>query len=134
MRTARIAITVVLLSACSVTAGAFVLVVADPVNIAEHAVLNGWRATLYNVLTEEVLKIRQMAERLSAVVDLVTYVARDAPRWRTRVADGLPNTLGFMAALNGEQPADSGYAAVSRQPVDVGEVLTLLGEGPAENA
>jgi hypothetical protein len=83
---------------------------------------------IYRVLTQQVAKIHDMAERLSAVTDLVKYVAPDAPRWRTRrIDDALAASDAFLFALNGEQPSRHAYEAVARRVVAVGEVFVRFG-------
>jgi hypothetical protein len=131
-RTATIA---ALLCTLSVSAGAFQ--VYDPLNTLEHSFLNGWRESIGAVLTKQLDRVRQMAERLSAVTSLAKYVAPDAPRWRTRrIDEALAASDAFMGALNGGDRTGGGYAAVARSRVSVGSAFAGFGEEnvAAENA
>jgi hypothetical protein len=137
MRVYRIGIFVAAICVFSATASAFVAVVIDPINLVQHILLNDWRSKIESVFGQQVTKIREMAQRMSAFTDLVKYVAPDPPRWRTRrINDALAASDAFMFALNGEQSADTGYAAVARPLVAVRDVFARFGEDDdaAENA
>ena len=91
MRIRPIVIAIAMTCAFSATAGAFVLVVADPLNIAQHIALNSWRESIYSVVSDYVSKIGHMAQRLSLFTDLKKYIAADPPAWRTRrIVPALP--------------------------------------------
>jgi hypothetical protein len=81
----RTAVHVALLCTISVSAAAFE--VFDPINWIQHRLQNQWRETIGVVIENQLDKIRQMAQRLSAFTNLVKYVAPDAPLWRTRRID-----------------------------------------------
>ena len=135
MRLRRTAIITAVLCTISVSAGA--VVVFDPVNTLEHSFLNGWRASIGAVLTQQLDRVRQMAKRLSAVTSLTKYAAPGAPLWRTRrIDDALAASDSFMDALNGGDQTGRGYAAVARSRVPVGSVFAEFGEESfvAENA
>src|SRR6185436_888539 len=136
MNLRRVAVIAAVLCTLSVSAGAFE--VFDPLNTLEHSFLNGWRACIGAVLTQQLDRVRQMAKRLSAVTSLAKYVARDdPPRWRTRRIDAaLAASDAFMDALNGGDQTGRGYAAVARSRVPVGSVFAEFGEENfvAENA
>lgn len=137
MRVRSLVVAVVMTGAFSATAGAFVLVVIDPLSLIEHIALNSWRETIYSVLSDSVTTIGHMAERLSLFTDLTKYVPADPPAWRTRrIVPALPASDAYMAAINGGDTAGDGYAAVARQRVPVGDVFTRFGEAEdaAENA
>jgi len=137
MRLRRLAVIVTILCACSGTAGAYVLVVADIGNIAEHVLLNVWAELKNALLDAEISKIGHMAQRLSAWADLARYVAPDAPLWRTRrIVPALPASDAYMDALNGGDAGGGGYAAVARARVAVGDVFARFGaqDVAAENA
>jgi hypothetical protein len=132
-----IVVGVAMTCAFSASAGAFVLVVEDPINIAQHIALNGWREVIDSVLTRQVAKIGHMAQRLSLFTSLAKYVAPDAPAWRTRrIVPALPASDAFMAAINGGDSTGEGYAAVARQRVAVGDLFARFGDDDdaAENA
>ena len=65
MRFRYIVIAVVLVGACSTAASAYVLVVEDLVNLAEHILLTVWEDSINSVLDEHVAKIGQMVQRLT---------------------------------------------------------------------
>ena len=135
MRLYRTAIVLSVLCTLSVSAGAFE--VFDPINTLEHSILNGWRQSIGAVLTQQLDRVRQMAERLSAITSLAKYVEPDAPRWRTRrINDALAASDAFMQAINGGDPTGHGYAAVARRRAPVGSAFAEFGEesGAAENA
>ena len=137
MRLRRIVVMVGLLCACSATAGAYVLVVEDLGNIAEHIALNVWAELKNAVLDDEVATIAHMAQRLSTVTTLTKYVAPDPPAWRTRRIDNaLAASDTFLFALNGEASPITGYAAVARPRVAAADVFARWGENDdaAENA
>jgi len=99
---------------CTLSGSAGAVVVFDPLNTLEHSFLNGWRASIGAVLTQQLDRVRQMAKRLSAVTSLTKYVAPDAPRWRTRRIDNvLAASDAFMDALDGGDQKGSGIAAVA---------------------
>ena len=119
MNLRRTAVIAAVLCTLSVSAGAFE--VFDPLNTLEHSFLNGWRASIGAVLTQQLDRVRQMAKRLSVFTSLAKYVAPDAPRWRTRRIDAaLAASDAFMDALNGGDQTGRGYAAVARSRVPVG--------------
>ena len=135
MRARRTATLVALLCTLSVSATAFE--VFDPVNFSQHQLQNRWRETIGSVIENQLDKIRQMAQRLSAFTDLVKYVSPDVPRWRTRRINGaLAASDAFMAALNGGDARGAGYEAVARASVSASSALAGLGEDniEAENA
>ena len=131
----RTLILAVVLCTLSVSAGAFE--VFDPINTLEHSFLNGWRASIGSVLTQQLDRVRQMAKRLSAVTSLAKYAAPDAPLWRTRRIDGaLAASDAFMDALNSGNQTGRGYTAVARSRVPVGSAFAEFDEDNvvAENA
>ena len=137
MRIHRIVIVAAVACACSATASAFVFVVADPLNIAEHLLLNEWRETLYSVLSEEAIKIGHMAQRLSLFTNLAKYVAPDPPAWRTRrIVPALPASDAYMAAINGGDEGGAGFTAIAHELHSIDNVFARFGEedGGAENA
>src|SRR4029453_14751573 len=135
MNLRRTAVIAAVLCTLSVSAGA--VEVFDPLNTLEHTFLNGWRASIGAVLTQQLGRVRQMAKRLSAVTNLAKYAAPDAPRWRTRRNDdALAVSDAFMNALNAGDRAGTGYAAVARVRVPAGSAFAEFGEEEfvAENA
>src|SRR5207247_845153 len=82
---------------CTLSGSAGAVVVFDPLNTLEHSFLNGWRASIGAVLTQQLDRVRQLAKRLSADTTLTKYVAPDAPRWRTRRSE-----LNTIAALESD--------------------------------
>ena len=131
----RIAIVAAGLCTLSVSAGAFE--VFDPINTFEHRLLNQWRELIVRVLTQQLARVEQMAQRLSEVTTLAKYAAPDPPRWRTRRIDAaLEASDAFMAALNGGDADGRGYAAIARARVSVGSAFAAFGEddGAAANA
>jgi hypothetical protein len=134
MRVHRIAMLVAVL--CTLSASARAVEVFDPVNWLQHHLQNQWRATIGVVIDNQLNKIRQMAQRLSAFTNLAKYVEPNAPLWRTRrIEDALAASDAFMAALNGGDQTGTGYGAVARTSIAVGSALARLGENiEAKNA
>ena len=60
MRLRRTAIIAAVLCTLSASAGA--VVVFDPLNTLEHSFLNGWRESIGAVLTQQLDRVRQMAQ------------------------------------------------------------------------
>jgi hypothetical protein len=126
---------IAVLSAVSVSATAFE--VFDPVNFIQHQLQNRWRETIGTVIENQLTKIHQMAQRLSAFTNLVKYVAPGVPVWQTRgIANGLAASDAFIAALNAGDASGAGYQAVARVSVASRTALAGLGEDnvEAENA
>jgi hypothetical protein len=135
MRALRTALLVALLCTLSMSAMAFE--VFDPINTLQHRLQNQWREAIGVVMEDQLNKIRQMAERLSAFTDLAKYVEPEAPLWRTRrIDEALAASNAFMAALNSGDQTGIGYDAVARSRVTAGTVFAQFGEEniEAENA
>jgi len=116
---------------CTLSVSAAAVEVFDPVNFIQHQLQNRWRETIGVLIDNQLTKIHQMAQRLSAFTNLVKYVAADAPVWGIRRIDGtLAASDAFMAALNGGDTRGDGYEAVARASV---AASTALGGLPEEN-
>ena len=127
MRTGRTAALVTLVCTVSVSAAAFE--VFDPVNFIQHQLQNRWREAIGVVVENQLNKVRQMAQRLSKVTNLVKYVAPNVPLWTTPpIQNVLVATDGFMAALSRGDARGVGYEGVARSSVSARTALAGFGD------
>ena len=102
--------------------------VTDALNIAKNTATAVLKEQLVNVLNEERRQLRRMAQRLSALTDLVKYALPNAPRWRHHSSDGERFLFAnpFTAALNSGDPTGRGYTDVTLARTVPGPELTTL--------
>jgi hypothetical protein len=128
LRLRRAVVMALLLGTLTAGAANAQVAVFDPLNIIQRQFLNAWRSTIGVVLTQQLGRIRQMAERLSAVTSLVKYVAPDAPLWRTRrIDDALAASDAFMDALNAGDATGAHFAGAARRRAIAGPAFAAFG-------
>lgn len=100
--------------------------VTDPATTARNATIASLKSQLLNTLTLERDRLRQMAQRLSALTSLTKYIVLDPPRWRTHGSDAFLYTAAFNDALIFGDPNGAAYLGVSRALNDPRDVLPRL--------
>jgi hypothetical protein len=109
------------------------LIVTDPATTAKNIITAALKSQMVETLTEQGRRVRRMARRLSAFVDLGRYLVPDAPRWRSyRYQDVTLYATAFEDALNLGDPDGTAYNEISRMRSSAAtELWTLRGESAA---
>jgi len=110
------------------------IVVTDPAVTARHVIIATLKAQILQTVTAQADRLRQMAQRLSALADLARYRLPEPPMWRIHLFEHEQFLYAnpYHAALNYGDRGGVGFAEVARPREEPGEAFTaLLEEGEA---
>lgn len=118
---------VVLALVLSGVGSAWAFIVTDPATTARNAITAALKSRVLDTLTEQGLRLRRMARRLSVLTNLDKYAVPDVPRWRVyRYQDIHLYANPYSEALNYGDAQGVAYAEVARTRAAVGRELAEL--------